>query len=109
MPKKRNTRKHKISIEQKRHAVHEASTSSVVSTSVTAQTNQQAKVPSGMTFSLPTNLQRANGTTKKPAITVTTAISTENYGYLTNDLLRTAILSGAIVIAELLIKIFFRA
>lgn len=106
MPKKRNTRKHKISIDQKRQVVPETSSSSVVSSSVATQKSQQPDVSSGMTFSLPTNLVKAP-TTKNPV--VTTVISTENYGYLTTDLLKTAIISGAVVIVELLIKTFFRA
>jgi len=98
MPKKRKTRQQKISTDQRR---------SEVSLSPISAPQEQAS-PS-VTFSLPASQK------DKPVVQKaiqpqreTVTISIGEYGYLANDLMRTALLTGAIVLTELLIKILFR-
>jgi hypothetical protein len=109
MPKKRKTRNQKISSEKKRQIDHETVVSVDSSSSKTTQSTQQETATQEVTFSLPTNYHATQTTQKEKKITssVTTSISTSEYGYLGKDLMRTALLSGAIVIAELLIRLFY--
>ena len=105
MPKKRKTRKEKLHHDQKRQTVHESS-ASVVSSSKTEAQKQESITP-GMTFSLPETQKQSTQTppkTKQSAEPITIAHS--EYGYLSNDLMRTALLTGAIIFAELFIKLF---
>jgi hypothetical protein len=93
MPKKRKTLQHKILADQKR---------SVPSSSqITAE--QEQAMP-GVTFSLPTSHGAVQKVTKPYQEAIT--IATSEYGYLANDLMRTALLTVAIVITELLIRFF---
>ncbi|HSX09105.1 MAG TPA: hypothetical protein VLF93_03055 [Candidatus Saccharimonadales bacterium] len=105
MPKKRKTRKQKILSEQKRVTVHEV-TPSTESHSVSTHDHHESTAVHGTTFSLPTNYTQTHKTPEKKS-SETAAISTNDYGYLGNDLIRTALLSGAIVIAELLIRLVY--
>jgi hypothetical protein len=108
MPKKRKTRNQKISSEQKRQIVHETVLSVDSSSNKTTQSIQQETANQGMTFSLPTNYHSTQTVQKeKKTTSAVTSISTSEYGYLGKDLMRTALLSGAIVIAELLIRLFY--
>jgi hypothetical protein len=103
MPKKRKTLQNKILADQKRQMIHKTESSVISSSQTTVEQNQTKP---GVTFSLPTS-QGAVQKAVKPqheAITITTG----EYGYLTNDLMRTALLTGAIVLTELLVKILFR-
>lgn len=101
MPKKRKTRKQKISLEQKRQEVHETVSPVDSSTPSSHQT-----IATTEAFSLPTNYHQS---TQKERTTVAqpTTISTGEYGYLGKDLMKSAVLSGSIVIAELLIRLFY--
>ena len=102
MPKTRKTRKQKIHHDQKRSAVHDMTPSSVSSSPTQTHQTEQTPVTTG-TYSLPT------AETKPPtahAKTREVTISTTEYGYLSNDLMRTALLTGAIVLAELVIRLF---
>ena|SRR5581483_2719391 len=105
MPKKRKTRKQKILSEQKRVTVHEV-TPATESHSVTTSGHHETAAVQGTTFSLPTNYTQTHKTQEKKS-SASVAISTNDYGYLGNDLIRTALLSGAIVIAELLIRLVY--
>jgi hypothetical protein len=106
MPKRRKTRKEKLLHDQKRQTVHESSTSVVSSPEIETQMQKQETVTPGMTFSLP-ETQKPPQTpqkAKQPIQTIT--VSQNEYSYLSNDLMRTALLTGAIVFAELFIKLF---
>jgi hypothetical protein len=107
MPKKRKTRKQKISTDQK-SVVREIVPSTDSSQSNSTSPKQQESVTPGMTFSLPTHFHPNQTVQKEKKISAgTAAISTADYGYLSIDLMRTALLSVAVVIAELLIRLFF--
>jgi hypothetical protein len=87
---------------------HETVLSVDSSSNKTTQSIQQETATQGMTFSLPTNYHATQIAQKEKKTTVVTAsISTSEYGYLGKDLMRTTLLSGAIVIAELLIRLFY--
>ena len=101
MPKKRKTLKQKIQTEQKQHTVSETSVPTV-STQHNTQVVQD--VPTQTTFSLPTE-HLATKTIKKP-LQETITVATVEYDYLGKDLVKTALLTGAIVLAELVIKLF---
>ncbi len=107
MPKKRKTRKDKILTEQKRQVV-QTITSMESSQKETTPLTQQSATQQGLTFSLPTNYKQSN--TKKETVSPikTVAISTADYGYLGKDLIKTTLISSAVILAELLIKIWFR-
>jgi|SRR6185437_887913 len=104
MPKKRKTRKEKITHEQKRQRVHD-STSSIVSSTQTSTQQEPQSTSSSMTFSLP-DIKQKSPEVIKAKHSQPVNISTNEYGYLSNDLTRTALLTGAIVFAELFIKLF---
>ena len=107
MPKKRKTRKEKILNDKKSRVVPESTSPIASSPQNETQQQKQEPVSAGMTFSLP---QIKNETSKVPQKTKqssgTITVSTSDYGYLSNDLMRTALLTGAIVFAELIIKLF---
>jgi len=108
MPKKRKTRKQKISIDQKRQVVDEVSPFNESSPNNSTPLTQQEAVPQGMTFSLPTHFHPNQTIQKGRKITSeSVVISTTDYGYLANDLIKTALLSVTIVIAEILIRLFY--
>lgn len=111
MPKKRKTRKQKITVDQKQKMVHESvsyesSSPSNAVTQIAHSTNAETNTQE-VTFSLPTN--DTSSVQKESRYSVAqVAISTDDYGYLGKDLVRTVLLSGAIVLAELLIRLWFR-
>jgi hypothetical protein len=108
MPKKRKTRKEKIHKDIMRQEVHETTPSVSSSQNDHQEQPVQETTPAAMTFSLPT--VHSDGNHTQPARTqkiTNVAISTEEYNYLGNDLSKTALLSSAIVIAELLIRLFY--
>lgn len=109
MPKKRKTRKQKMLTEQKKQAVHETVPLVDLSEKNAAPATQLPASAQQITFSLPKhyNNQTEHAKERKPAAAAV-AISTSEYGYIGKDLMRTALLSGAIVIAEILIKMWFR-
>lgn len=110
MPKKRKTRKEKIQREHKRQVTQDVAPSISPSPTEHVHSTQEAAMPQ-MTFSLPETpeTQQKAPIHTKPAAPkpVVTAISTDEYDYLGKDLVRTALLTGAIVFAELLIRLFF--
>jgi len=103
MPKKRKTRKEKLLHDQKRQTVHESTSSVVVSPKTETEQKQESVTPA-MTFSLSATQEQPAKTPQKKATTI--SISTDEYAYLSNDLMRTALLTVAIVFAELVIKLF---
>jgi len=107
MPKKRKTRKQKISVEQKRHTVQNTIESTESTQTIVAHTSQQNREVQGVTFSLPNTIQTNLKNTIKPSNHTIKIISTSEYGYLANDLTRTALLCIAIVITEILIRLFY--
>ncbi|HVA96618.1 MAG TPA: hypothetical protein VND99_03105 [Candidatus Acidoferrales bacterium] len=109
MPKKRKTRKQKIHIDQKKQVVHEQAPSVAVSQKKkTPSTEQQSPMP-GVTFSLSaSNAPKQTASIISKPRSSAVAISTEEYGYLGIDLMKTAIVTGAIVITEIIIRILFR-
>jgi hypothetical protein len=106
MPKKKRTKKDKIQTDQRRQT-----SPSLGHTAKAAVTREVEKTPSvgeqtSGTFSLS---KEYSGPTKRktPMQTAqTVAISTSAYSYLRSDLLKTTILTSAIVIAELVIYFF---
>ena len=106
MPKTRKTRKQKMQRDQKRPTVHDM-TPPEVSSSRT-QTHQAEQTPVATeTYSLSTNETKTPTVTAKAKETASkVTVSTTEYGYLSNDLMRTALLTGAIVLAELVIRMF---
>ena len=107
MPKKRKTRKEKVLNEQKRQVVQNITPSMEVSQRSTTPLAQQSTPAQGMTFSLPSSYNRSNAKKEIVSPVKTTIISTADYGYLGKDLIRTTLISGAIVLAELLIRLFY--
>ena len=93
MPKKRKTREQKIHSEHKKETVHQT---------VSSHLSSEA------TFSL------SSLSTEKPIIKKTLtqptviAVETDGYNYLQTDLLKTTIITCAIVITEIVVKILFR-
>jgi hypothetical protein len=109
MPKKRKTRKAKILTDRKKQVIHETPVSVISSEKKGArQANQQVPMQ-GMTFSLSTtNTEGQPASRKTQPVAKTTVISTDEYGYLGIDLLKTAIVTAAIVVTEIVIRILFR-
>jgi hypothetical protein len=108
MPKKRKTRKEKILHDQKEKTVHQVAPPVVSSPKNVAHPQAETTVTSA-TFSLPITKEKISAKPEKIKETPQTiTIATNDYGYLSTDLMRTALLTGAIVFAELLIKILFK-
>jgi hypothetical protein len=106
MPKTRKTRKQKIQHDQKKPAVHDMTPSEVSSSRSQAHQTEQTPVATE-TYSLPTNETKTpTATVKAKETPLKVTVSTTEYGYLSNDLMRTALLTGAIVFAELVIRMF---
>jgi len=106
MPKKRKTKKEKMHLDQKKQTVQKV-TEPVASSPKSETQERQESSTTGMTFSLPETQQKITQTSQKEKSSPQTiSISTNEYGYLSNDLMRTALLTGAIVFAELVIKLF---
>jgi len=105
MPKKRKTKKEKMVLDHKRQAVHESV--NTVTSSAMDETPQRQESQSSMTFTLPATQHKS---TEKPVITKpssqTITVTHNEYAYLSNDLMRTALLTCAIIFAELFIKFF---
>ena len=106
MPKKRKTRKEKILLDHKKQATS-VEVKPVKSSAINAAPKQTEEVPNGMTFTLPTAQHKPveKQTASKPS-SQTITVSKNEYTYLSNDLMRTALLTCAIVFAELFIKLF---
>lgn len=101
MPKKRKTRKEKMYVDQKRQIPLDVSVS-------TSQKNDTSLPQKEQTFSLPISHSILALAQNERAHKITVGpISTESYNYLGRDLIRTALLTGAIVLAEMLIRILF--
>ena len=110
MPKKRKTRKQKVLIDQKRQTVYQTPAVIISQKEETPQSSQ-ATAMSEVTFSLSQTAAVKDSSqmqTKPKALTKTVVVSTEGYGYLGIDLLKTAIVTGAIAITEIIIRILFR-
>lgn len=102
MPKKRKTRKQKILTDHKKQVVSEMTLPATSAPMQSTEKIKQESITTG-TFTLPTITEHKPHTTKNQPIIV----SISEYGYLPTDLLRTAVLSGAIIITELLIRFTF--
>lgn len=107
MPKKRKTLKQKISVDQKRQTVQNTTVSTDSSHGVINKITQQKSIIQETTFSLPDNIKPVQNSIKTQKEQTVKAITTADYDYLSNDLLRTALLCVAIVIAEILIRLFY--
>lgn len=97
MPKKRKTRKQKLLLNTKRNVVNETSSA------------EQNTAMLDATFSLsalPTDQLATPKKTSNNSSSVT--ISTQEYTYLGNDMLKTTIVTGAIIITELAIRFLFK-
>ena len=106
MPKTRKTRKQKMQHDQKKVTVHDMTPSGISSPKTETPVTKQTSESTG-TYSLPTaETKPQTTTTKAKDITPVVTVSSSEYGYLSNDLMRTALLTGAIVFAELLIRLF---
>jgi hypothetical protein len=107
MPKKRKTRKEKILTDQKKQVIHEAAPSVISSEKKESHQIDPQTPVQGITFSFSHENTEVQPAPKKikPAVAV---ISTEEYGYLSVDLLKTAIVTSAVVITEIVIRILFR-
>ncbi len=109
MPKKRKTREQKILAQEKRQAVQETAPSIVSSQKNDRQPTSTQTLMQGATFSLPAITPDNQSNQRKTKQSVTTiAIATEEYSYLGTDLLKTAIVTGAIAITEIIIRFLFR-
>ncbi len=108
MPKKRKTKKQKILLDNKRQVVQEPAPSVVSSSkNETPQTEQETEKTE--TFSLPIVMDKTHTIPEKAKQSpLAVTISTNEYGYLATDLMKTTLLTGAIVFAELLIKLFVK-
>ena len=106
MPKKRKTRKQKIIHDQRVYAVHETPPLMTSPQKNETLPKEQEAIAPDMTFTLPTSTNKATVTSKRTK-TETVTVSSSEYGYIGNDLIRTALLTGAIVLTELLIRLFF--
>ena len=105
MPKKRKTRKEKILLDHKKQAAPVEV--KPMTPSAATEAPQTQELPSGTTFTLPATQHK---TAEKQAISKpssqTITVNQNEYTYLSNDLMRTALLTCAIVFAELFIKLF---
>jgi|ERR1700722_3848171 len=108
MPKKRKTRKEKILTGQKKQVVQNITPSIELSQRDSTPRTQQSTMSQEMTFSLPTHYKHSNEKRETVSPAKTVAISTADYSYLGKDLIRTTLISSAVILAELLIKIWFR-
>ena len=93
MPKKRKTREQKISSEHKKETVHQTVSSHLLSEATFSLS------------SLPTEKPIIKKTVSRPTVI---AVETDEYTYLRTDLLKTAIITCAIAITEIVVKILFR-
>src|SRR5438045_4120829 len=100
MPKKRKTRKEKMVLDHKRQTVHE-SVNTATSSAIDA-TPQRQESQSSMTFTLPATQHKSpeKSMIAKPSLQTIT-LTQDEYAYLSNDLMRTALLTCAIIFAEL--------
>jgi hypothetical protein len=105
MPKKRKTKKDKILLDHKKQVVHKDV--NIVISSPVKETRQKQESSSSLTFSLPTDQHKPSEklVINKPSSQTITVAQSE-YTYLSNDLMRTALLTCAIFFTELFIKLF---
>ena len=104
MPKKKRTRKQKIQTSQ-RHVDHAVMTTNEPLQTSNQESPRQGSVGSHVSFSLPTSYTHAKNAATIPTTHVATAaITTNDYGYLGKDLLKTGLLTVAIVATECLIR-----
>ena len=103
MPKKRKTKEQKIIAEHRQWAVHETAPSGVSSQNHASQETASQ----GTTFSL-ASIKTDKPTSQKSSQTTAVTIATDEYKYLPIDLSKTAIVTGAIVITEIIVRIVFR-
>lgn len=105
MPKKRKTRKQKLLTTQKKQEAH------IIESGAALSQQEEPKLASpetGITFSLPAvpGIKSPSRKKSEPA-RQTVTIETTEYAYLGKDLLKTAIVTGIIVLVELLIRMFY--
>jgi hypothetical protein len=102
MPKKRKTKEQKILAGQKTQTVHRP----VLSNISIPENKPQQTLTGRETFSLPSMPTDKSTARKTSATTIT--ILTDEYKYLSVDLLKTAIVTCAIAITEIIIHVLFR-
>ncbi len=114
MPKKKKTRKQKLQADARRQMIPSVSSSSTPVLPAQEPTQpQETNERSESTFSLPKSYTTKSPPTKKlheekiHTSTQTVSIATHGYQYLAHDLRKTAFLTSAIVVAELLIRFIF--
>jgi hypothetical protein len=93
MPKKRKTREQKILTGQREQTVHQTSSSHLSSQATFSLSSLASDKP------------LTKNTVSKPTAVV---VETNEYNYLATDLQKTAFVTCAIVVAEIVIKILFR-
>ncbi len=104
MPKKKRTRKQKIQTSQ-RHVDHDVAVTNEPLQQDNQESPRQENAVSGVSFSLPTSYTHKKQPSTIPTTHTTTAtITTNDYGYLRKDLLKTGLLTVAIVVTECLIR-----
>jgi hypothetical protein len=103
MPKKKKTLKQKMQADQRRDVTKSVTTSHEPSPSTAAN-----PAASGVSFSIPAaHTKKHNERPVAQPRTTAIAIDTNEYTYLSKDLIKTSVLSLLIVVAELAIKFFF--
>ena len=111
MPKKRKTRKEKILTDQKKPIVQgiESTTTSHNAMNIPSSPAkmQKADIQDGPTFSLPSSYIAKHEQPKTTISSRAVVISTNEYTYLAKDLKKTALLTGAIFIIEILLRFFY--
>lgn len=104
MPKKKKTLKQKMQADQRRQPTTAVRTSSENSPQTIPQ---PAHTSASTSFSLPTTHAKKHRESREQARTTAIAIDTNEYAYLSKDILKTTLLTSLIVIAELVMKFFF--
>lgn len=84
MPKKKKTRKQKMLTDSRHQA-------------------EKNDVPTQQTFSYSVESPKRKETTISPKVSVSHAISTSEYSYLSKDLIKTFAVTGIIIFAEILL------
>ena len=111
MPKKKKTRKQKILTEQRQNLkYHDLSSSSemVSHEKKSVKTPAQEDTSGSFSVSLPQSYAAVNHKESFVKTAGAATINTSEYGYLKKDLVKTAILTVLILVAEMLIHFFMK-
>lgn len=107
MPKKKRTRKQKIQTSQ-RHVDHDVMTTTEPLQANSQESTKQENAATGVSFSLPTSYHHKQASPISSTHTATAAaITTNDYGYLRKDLLKTGIVTAVIVTMECLMLFLY--